>query len=116
MGRTARFQVSIPEHQLEEWEAEIEGMNTNRSKWVRDNVEAGRKQLATLDPHTEESTDDSLLNTVLEEVPDEGARPTEEIVRAVLNPVEDEVYDLIEELSKQGKINHDPKNGGYRRG
>jgi hypothetical protein len=104
-----------PQHQFDEWCAEVEEVDISRARWIRENVEAGRRQLAVLDPHTVEDADDSLENNVLSEIPDDGAEPTEEIIQEVLSPIEDEIYDLLTELSRQGEIDHDPKEGGYRR-
>lgn len=115
MASSETIQVSLPAYLLEEWDEEVEQLDMFRSEWIRYQVEAGRKQLAALDPQTEDTADDGLRQTVLDAVSDDEAAPADEVVTTVLNPIEEEIYDLLEELNDDGEIGYDPRNGGYRK-
>jgi len=107
------FQAS--KHMIDEWDREANRADMYRSEWLRLQIEAGRKQLAELDPRQDSTTNSSLRTTVLDAVPADNGASTEEIVEAVVTPLEDEVNDLLVELDEQGEIGYDPREGGYRR-
>ena len=115
MGNRDKIHISGPPYQFKEWREEAEREDISRSEWIRYRVEAGRKQLADLDPQTDDTTDGGLRTTVLDSVPEGEAVATDEIVTTVLGPLEDEIYDILEELNDAGEIGYDPREGGYRK-
>jgi hypothetical protein len=87
----------------------------SRSEWLRHQVEAGRTQLLALDPRTESDSDDDLRTTVIEAIPENDSASPEAIIETVLDPVEDDIYELLTELQNDDEIGFDPREGGYRR-
>ena len=102
---------------VDEWDDKAERSDMNRSEWCRHQIQAGQKQIAALDPRTggESSNSTGLHDAVLDEIPEDEARDTEEIVQSVLKPIEDDVYDLLSDLTDEGEIGYDPRDGGYRK-
>lgn len=106
-------QVTVPSHQLEQWDELAEQNNMSRSMFVRACVEAGRKQLAELDPTENEPTDTSLESNIINVISEENGIQTDDLVEKVLEPVKDDIYDEIEQLDEEGRISFSPREGGY---
>lgn len=104
-----------PDHQADEWEqaAEKEGMSL--STWGRYQIEAGRKQVAALDPleGEDESGESGLRNEVIEAIPEDEGVTANQVVQTVLNPIEDRVREHLRELDNEGEIGYDPVKEGY---
>jgi hypothetical protein len=112
--------VSAPDHMADEWMEEAEEAGMSRSEWIRYRIEAGRAQLVALDPRTGDESSDNLRTDVTEVIPErdetsdeQKALSPDEIVDEVLNPIEDDVYDLLSELQDDGVIGFDPREEGY---
>ena len=115
-SETKDIHISVPEHLLEEWNAEAEQMGISRSRWVREHTEAGRKQLAALDPRsdTDEQIAQNMTETVLDVVPEDEVMSEDKIVEEVVNPIQEEIYDILEELSDENSIRYDTRQGGFQ--
>jgi len=107
--------ISASEETVEEWNEIVDEAKMNRSEWLRYQVQAGRAQLNSLDPRTENESADGLRTRVLEAVPDEGSASTEEIVAAVIEPIENDVYDLLDDLAEDEEITFVARENGFRR-
>lgn len=106
-------QVTVPDHQLEEWDELAEKNDMSRSMFVRSCVEAGRKQLALLDPTEQEDSKDTVESKIIESLQQEDVLDAEELVERVFEPVQTEVYDTIEELDDSNRITYSARDGGY---
>lgn len=100
---------------VEQWEEEADQAGLSRAEWLRYQIEAGRKQVAALDPRTEDAEGNDLKETVLTAVPEDETTTPEDVVSAVLDPIEGEIYDCLSELDEADQIGYDPVEGGYRR-
>ena len=104
--------VSVPVDLYEEWVDEAEDSGMNRSEWFRTRVAAGRRQIAELEPTKDADPETSVRKSVLQELPDDerDAVPADDLIEAVLAPLREEIYDLLDE---NPRINSSARHGGY---
>lgn len=113
MGKQSKtLTVSTPEELYDEWVAEADDSEMNRSEWFRTRVAAGRRQIAELEPDKDTDPETSVRKNVLQELPDDDADaiPAEDLVEAVLAPLREEIYDLLDE---NPRITSSARHGGY---
>ena len=115
--RRKRMVFYASEHIISEWKQEADQADMPHSEWCRLQVEAGRKQIAALDPSkTANSSDENGLRTdVLEAIPEDGAATPKEVVQTVVEPIESRVKGHLKELDNEGVITYDPDVEGYVR-
>lgn len=107
--------IKTQPEELEEWNEIVEDTDMNRSEWIRYMIRAGRRQVAELDPRTNDTDDplqirDRVLNTFDDH---DDHLPPDEIVDAVLTPIEDRTLEAIRELDDEDRIAYNPAEGGY---
>ena len=112
-GRT--MYIYTVNHQADEWEQAAEEQGMSLSAWGRYQIEAGRKQMAALDPleQENESRESGLRNEVIEAIPEDEGVTTNQVVQTVLDPIEDRVKEHLRELDNEGEIGYDPVKEGY---
>ncbi|WP_435123772.1 hypothetical protein [Halobaculum sp. D14] len=114
--------VTISGHLLEEWDEEREEMGySDRSSYIRQHVQAGRKEFAQLHPSDSEQSD-TLQSQVLEVIPkesgvgsDNNAPTPDDVVEAIIEPLKDEITREIDQLESSGRIHFKASYGGYVR-
>lgn len=104
-------------HQADEWKQAAEKQDISLSAWGRYQIEAGRKQIAALDPleRENESRETGLRSEVIEAIPENEGATANQVVQTVLNPIEDRVKEHLRELDNEGEIGYDPVKEGYVR-
>lgn len=116
MGNNRRPSISISLSQdlFDEWVEEAEANGMNRSEYVRSMVAAGRRQIAELEATSDSSEQSPTRRAVLEALPheEEQAVPAEEVIEEVVEPVREEVYDV---LDREDQIRSSARYGGYYR-
>jgi len=106
-------QVTVPDHQLEEWDELAEENDMSRSMFVRACVEAGRRQLAELEPTESESNSKELESDIINVVSENNGISADNLVAEVTEPIEEEIYKKIEKLDGEGRLAYSPRKGGY---
>lgn len=100
---------------VKEWDEEAEDLEMSRSEFLRSMIHAGRRQIAQLDPNSDEESRE-LKEEVLNAIPEDSAAPPDEIVEAVLTPVEEEIRkDILPSLDENGEISYSPVKEGYEK-
>jgi hypothetical protein len=119
----------VPAYERQEWDAHAEKLDMSRSEFVRTMVQAGRRGFeGTKTPTSEEETiqntdtnspdatetSDGLEMAILEVLSPEEYHSWEELLAIVTDDVEHRLEQTLQELQTDGKIQHSPRNGGYR--
>lgn len=110
--RSKTLNVSLPADLYDDWVADADDSNMNRSEWTRTRVAAGRRQIADLEPSRDNNTETSIRKNVLQGLPDDEADavPAEELIEEVLAPLREEIYDLLDE---NPRVESSARHGGY---
>ena len=117
---TTQVSITIGQHLLEEWDDEVEDMDySDRSKYIRQHVQAGRKEFSRLAPSNSESSN-TMQSRILDVVPNEeeleaGTEATmpEDITDAIIESVKEEIKKEIDRLDDMGRIQFKASKGGY---
>jgi hypothetical protein len=112
-----RITIYAPAHLVNEWKREADLVDMTMSRWCRLRLEAGRREVAVLDPlkTSDESGDSGLREDVIQAIPKDEGATTDEVIQTVLGLVETRIKEHLKELDEQGSISHDPVKGGYVR-
>lgn len=114
--------VSVSGHLLKEWDKEQEEMGySDRSAYIRQHVQAGRKEFAQLHPSDSEQSD-TLQSQILDNIPNESdakdgnnAPMPDDVVEAIIEPLKEEITREIDQLESSGRIHFKASCGGYVR-
>lgn len=111
---TQRVNISVPLSQLEAWDDAVEEHGyKNRTVWIREMVECGRKQFKQMHPHIASGDGRDLRDDVLDAIGDE-PMTWDDIRDAVLGDLEDDLEAALTDLVQDGQLEHSPRDGGYR--
>lgn len=125
-GETDRVtvRVHVPRYQKAEWERHAEELDMGLSEYVRSMVQSGRVPFDETGEGTSAGTGCTRPGTastepveemVLDTLDDTEHLTWEEIVEATIGDVETALESALQDLMDQERVEHTPRNGGYRR-
>lgn len=119
---TTQVSVTLSPKMKEEIDEEVEASDYNsRSAYLRDRIQAGRKQLARLHP-TEGTESSGVGQDILDKIPEKEEVKTKEeieapdrddLLEAVLEPMERQILEEIDALRAADQIENSAVLGGY---
>lgn len=125
-GETDRVtvRVHVPRYQKAEWERHAEELDMGLSEYVRSMVQSGRVPFEEPGEAISEGTGTTRSTTastrpfeemVLDTLDDTEYLTWEEIADATIGDVETALESTLQDLMDQDRVEHTPRNGGYRR-
>jgi hypothetical protein len=107
----------VPPAQKTEWREHAEDLDMSQSEFLRTMVQAGRRGF--LDGDEEGGSTDAtpgvegLEDRVLEALSTDEFVSWDQLVDGVAEDFEDRLHDAVQSLQADGRIAHDPREGGY---
>lgn len=114
--KRSAIRVYVSEDQKREWEADANDLGMSQSEFVRQMVQAGRRQLLSDEQAIDTGTrpdDSSLERQVLETLSESDYRDWDELIEALTGNIEDRLEATLDRLQRDGKVLHSGRHGGY---
>jgi len=119
-SETRTVRLKVPKSQLELWDEDADEFDMPRTEFIRQMVQAGRREFGLQDNAPESTEPSSSLNpsaetpddleSRVETQLDETPTPFDEIVGAITGDIEREVGNILQDASY---ASYDPVDGGY---
>ena len=117
-------QTYVPAAQLDRWREEADELDMSQAEYVRTMVQAGRRSFdletggaggPTDEPGSPDTTPggDGLKDRILDVLDESGVTGWEMLLSAVTDDFEARLEDALQELRKEGRVRHSPREGGY---
>ena len=123
-------QTYLPEYQRDEWDAHADELDMSRSEFVKAMVQAGRRGFEGEEPPESEPVvsespsqgtdagaasppEESLEETVIDELDDVEYLSWEDLLAAVTDDIESRLENALQELQSSGKVRYSGRHGGY---
>ncbi|MFB6270813.1 MAG: DUF5805 domain-containing protein [Halobacterium sp.] len=107
----------VPPQQKDEWREHADELDMSQSEFLRTMVQAGRRGF--LDTEEEGGSTDAtpggegLEDRVLDALSTDEFVSWEGLVAEVSEDFEDRLHEAVQSLQAEGRIAHDPREGGY---
>ncbi|WP_336037696.1 DUF5805 domain-containing protein [Halobacterium yunchengense] len=107
----------VPPEQKAEWREAAADLEMSQSEFLRTMVQAGRRGFLD-DPEEGGSADatpggEGLEDRVLDALSGDEFVSWDELVAELSGDFEDRLYETVQSLHAEGRIDHDPREGGY---
>ena len=111
----------VPPHQKDEWQNESEELGIALSDYVRQMVQAGRREIfenhrrsdGEQNSNPKPDIDADLEEEILEILSGSGFHPWEDLLESLTGNIEERLETALEDLQQENLIRYSGKNGGY---
>lgn len=114
----ATVRTSAPQYQKDEWVEHADELDMSLSEFVRSMVQAGRRGFEApageRDANGTEGAMDDLRGRLLDALADAEYLSWEELVDEIVDDIEADVETELQALLDENRVEHSPRNGGYR--
>jgi len=114
---SAVVKIYIPAYQKENWREHADELGMNQSEFIKSMVQAGRHEVASLNPAETDPPDETSGVTDVERVVldsvDEGPRSWDELVGELTTDIETELETTLQRLQNEDRVRYSGRHGGY---
>lgn len=112
------IRVYVSEEQKREWGADANDLGMNQSEFVRQMVQAGRRDLLSTDQAVDTSDGSKtagadLERQVLETLSEADYTDWDELIQVLTGNIEERLEDTLDRLQRDDKVRYSGRNGGY---